>query len=737
LTSEQLQHVRAERWRQASNPILTSDDAKAWIEGIGFCLFLPRRSHFAAPAPSFVEAVTGTPTELPSRDAIQTATELLHRLTANGDVIPLNLFSAAAGGVVSDQPDFLVTREALPYAFSLIGGRNWKSSPGQKATPLMTEVWTLLNGESAFSAQEIQSALGRELTEAAVLRALVELWNGLRVIPVYDGGTTRWELTQARFAAEMTASQKVAQATALSALASLYLESVVAASSEEIETFLSPLASRSRVREVVNGLSATRQIGMLSVAAQPLFHVAGMLPEFADEEPITAEPHAPVGPGGERSGEGFVRKPRPSREQYSERKPFERGTRPPGRSGRPSERSGHPDDRRPRPAFDRGRTGTPRERTGPPRERSGPPRERTGFAARDTGRRFSAPRSSEAGDRPYRRPEDRRPGDRKPFGGERKPFGKKPFDKSARPSGSRPPSASRPYDRERPRTERPRTDRPRPAAGAGSGDRPPRKFSGARPWQDRGSAGRPTERPFRPRREEGSGGERSGERRTGAPGGEKRFGGPKKFGAPKKFGGPKKFDRPKFGGAKSGERSSSGSRPYSRPGPRSDSRTGPRPPRSSSAGRGEFSRGPKRETPGEKRPFFRERPPKSADGESRPRTFRSSGDAGPAKRSGDWKPKSSSGGFSRKPSGGGYSPKPSGGGYSKSGKPGFKSSGKPAFKSGGKPAYKKSGFGKSAKPFGKSTKPPGKGGKPAFGKKPGGFKPPYRKRKDEGGKNAE
>jgi len=201
----------------------------------------------------------GAVTDAPTREAVETAMSLVHRLTADGAVLPLNLLGAAgtfaaAGGTVSDQPDFLVTREAMPYVFSLIGGRNWKSGPGAKASPLVLEIWKQLEADGAQTAQEMQTALGREVTEAAVLRGLMELWNGLRAIPIYDRDVTRWELTQARFAAEMTASQKVAQATALSALVSLYLESAIAASTEEVETFLSPLTARSKVREVVNGL---------------------------------------------------------------------------------------------------------------------------------------------------------------------------------------------------------------------------------------------------------------------------------------------------------------------------------------------------------------------------------------------------------------------------------------------------------------------------------------------------
>ena len=707
------------------------------MDGVGLCLFLPRRAHFSCPVPSFVEAVTGLPSETPARDKIEAATALMHRLTAAGAVLPLNLFGAA-GGSVSDQPDFLVTREALPYVFSLIGGRNWKSGPGTKASPLTLEIWKQLDGAGAQTAAEIQTALGREVTEAAVLRGLVELWNGLRAIPVYDGETTRWELTQARFADEMTASQKVAQTTALSALVAEYLELAIAASSDQIETFLSPLTSRSRVREVVNGLSATRQLGLVSVAATPLLHVAGTLPEFAEAEPVEAEPPARA---------TFERKPykrpgRPAREGGSERKPFERG----GRSG---ERRG---------GFDRGRTGPARERTGS-RERTRSPRERTGFGQGESGR-FAGRRDGDApfrpkaagGERPYRKPED---GERKPF--ERKPFGKKPFDKSAKPFRARssdgPRGSSRPLGRERSGGARPSFGG-RPGGGKFGPKKSGAGSGGAKPWQDRG-AGRPAEgrtergsgrpaagageRPFRSRPEGDRGGER-GERRSGKFGREKQFGGPKKFGAgkfggPKKFGAGKSFGGPKFG-ARSGSRpegsGSAGSRSYGSrsAGPRS---AGPRSfgPRSGPPRKGSrpssFSGGFKREAPGEKRPFFRERPAKAADGEPRPRTFRS--DAGPSKRTGGWKPKPSGGAFAK----GG---KPA---FKSSGKPGFKSGGKPRFKSGGKPGFKGTGkpsFGKSG--GGRPAKPFGKPGKPAFGKsKPGGFKPPFRKRKDEGGKNAE
>lgn len=629
MTSEQLQQARAELWRQTSNPILTSDDANAWMDDVGLCLFLPRHAHFSTPAPSLVEAVTGARSEAPNTEAVGNATTLLHRMAADGHVVPLNLFGEAGGGS-SDQPDFLATRATLPYIFSMVGGRNWKSGPGTKASPLMTEVWTLLSTNGAMTASEMQSALGRELTEAAVLRAVVELWRGLRAIPTYKGETTQWELTQARFATEMTASQAVAQTTALSVLVALYLESVIAASAEEIETFLSPLAARSRIREVVNGLSATRQVALISVGAQPLLHVVGSLPEFAEEPAAVQEKPADDIP---RGAEAY--------RQISERKPFERGERKPfERERKPFQRGDRkPFERGDRPRQERGeRAGFDRGRGGP--DRRGPRREGSGFASRG-GATF---REKPQGDRPYRKPEDR---ERRPF--EKKPFGKKQFDRGAKPFSARPAEGRRGSEGERGE----RRDFSKRGGNFGPtkfGTKPYGKGPGGeRPWQNRGekeSGGRPAShggaarggsaqrgedrQSFRPRREDRNARpERS--RSFGAGTGERKgtFRSEKGFGGNRKFDGPKKFGAPKFTGKR----------------------------------------------------------------DSRPRDPRPEGE-GAEKRVGGWKPKSPGGSFSRggkpafKSTGRlgfkGGSGKPS---FKSSDKPGFKRGGKP----GVKPGFKSSG----------------------------------------------
>jgi len=690
------------------------------MESTGLCLFLPRRAHFAAPAPSFVEAVAGTVTDTPTRETVEQATELLKRLAADAAVVPLNLFggagapgagfgAAAVAGPTGlgsfDTPDFVAAREALPYVFSLIGGRNWKSGPGGKASPLMVELWTLLEsklsaGDGAQTAGEIQQALGREVTETAVLRTLGELWQGLRVVPVYDGpglgADTRWELTQARFAAELTASQKVAQTTALSTLVALYLESAVAAEEDEIETFLSPLTSRSRVREVVNGLQATRQLGLVSVGAHPLLHVAGTLPEFAEAEGVSESASQRVSESASQRGDGASERVRerprfggapgagregaagrPERKSFV-RKPFERGDkRPLGKK---------PFEKKPYERGEKRPYSRPQDGERKPYERKSADRGE-GFAARGGERPY---RPKTEGERPYRKPEERRPYGARPQSGERKPFGKKPFER--KPYGARPSGGARPFDKERTGERR--------SFGGGGKFPPKRTGTGpAKPWQERGGD--------REGGREGVGGtERTGGER-------KSFGGEKPFGARKPFGGPRKFGAAKPGAGKSfggprkfGAGKPGGGKSYGR-----------------SAATGRFERG----KPEEKRPFFRERPVKDGEGEPRRREFgsekREGTDARPAKRTGGWKPKGAGFATGGKP------------GFKKAGKPfgkpGFKSSGKPGFKSGGKtfgkPGFKstgKPGFKKAGKPF----------GKPGFKKAgPGGSKPPFRKKKEGSG----
>jgi hypothetical protein len=280
LTAEQLEASRAERMRQNGHGALTLEDARTWIEETGLCLFLPRRQFSSSIAPSFVEAVAGHQNATPDPKHIQLAEELLVRLELDDVAVRLNLL-----GQPGEQPDFVVASWVLPYVYALRGDRDWRRSPqltgSRQVSQLAVQAYKHLEmGEPTIA--ELKHALGREVTETAVLRAITELWQQLRIIPVITapGVPARWQLLRQRFQKAIAEGASTSQVTAISVLASIYLQAVIAASMEEVELFLAPLTARSKVREVLRGLVATRQVHTISLGHAPHFYVAGTLPEF-------------------------------------------------------------------------------------------------------------------------------------------------------------------------------------------------------------------------------------------------------------------------------------------------------------------------------------------------------------------------------------------------------------------------------------------------------------------------
>ncbi len=505
LNQKQLQIARAAVWRQTANPVLTVDDAAAWIEETGLCLFLPRHAQLPAPAPSLVEACAGEGRAVFAAAAVDAAMELAARLVADERAVPLNLM-----GNFSEQPDYLSSPGTLRWIAAVRGDRNWKAAPAGRTAPLVSRTWEALSsGEKTVV--EIQELLGREITEGAVLRALIELWTTLRAFPRYEPGQpTRWALARDRFARQLGAAAGTAQTTGLSALISLYLHSVVAATAEETEIFLSPLTARSRVREVLHGMTATRQLGSMAMGVNTLLFVEGSLPEV--------EPEAEV----EQAPAPSVARPAPRAfEQPHENRREAHGTAPAWETrGKP-----HGGERSQRPGFARGKK--PPFRPGQKRE-SG--------AAR--GKPWEQRRSGE-----FAAAE----GQGRPQGGQRREGGWK-AQKRRQPDGS----GNRPFSRE---------NRPPGEKGKRFESRPPREkregFAGRppsrKPWEKRGprEGAKAGEKPAG-RKE--FGGKESGRKPFGAkpsgprPFGEKKFG-PKKFGQPgfaaKKFGPSRQFAGPR------------------------------------------------------------------------------------------------------------------------------------------------------------------------------------------------
>ena len=284
MTSEQLVQARSERMRQTGLGTLTLEEARTWIEETGLCLFLPRRQFSSSVAPSFVEAVAGRPEATPDQKTIAHAEDLLVRLENDGVAVRLNLL-----GQPGEQPDFVVAAWVLPYVYALRGDRDWRRSPqltgSRQVSQLAVHVYKLLEGGDD-NVSHLKQALGREVSESAVVRAITELWQQLRIIPVIAarGQAAKWQLLRTRYQRAIAEGASTSQVTAISVLASIYLQAVIAASMEDVELFLAPLTARSKIREVIRGLVATRQVHTISLGHAPHFYVAGTLPEF---EPVS------------------------------------------------------------------------------------------------------------------------------------------------------------------------------------------------------------------------------------------------------------------------------------------------------------------------------------------------------------------------------------------------------------------------------------------------------------------
>jgi 23S rRNA pseudouridine2605 synthase len=517
-TETQLAAARAKAWHQDGDPLLTFEAARDFITASGLILFAPRSLQLPAPAPSLVEATLGGPNPAPTMAASETARGFVARLTGEGLALPLNLMA-----VPGDTPDFVVSAQVFSYIFTLRGDKAWKLPPSTsgavKVSPLSLRVYEVLTERGAggmMTAPELANELGREVTEAAILRALSELWSQLRVLPLLQlgGAPTLWELSTRRFTKAIKAGANAGLPSALSALISLYLAQVLTATEEEVTTFLSPLTARSRVREVLHALVGARQLETVVVEGKTLLHIPGTLPAFA----------APVVEGGvevDAAAEDVAAIPRPKKigtgrisSFTSERKTASDFRGKPARAFKSAAASkygprldGKTEPAR-RPFKKDGAAPTKRTFTKPWNEDKPAPRK---AAAPDAFTKFRRPA-----------PEDREPLAPREQAGlplEKRTYPKASFDRASKPSifakrpytprtaegGDKAFAAKRPYT---PRTSdagaKPFTKRPYTPRTTEDGERPtfkPRSYEGAGKTF--------TKRPYTPRTTEGGGAEKS------------------------------------------------------------------------------------------------------------------------------------------------------------------------------------------------------------------------------------
>src|SRR5690242_1750225 len=96
MTDLELQQARAEKWHLNGRPVRTLEDAREFIESVGFCSMYPLRPPVLVP--TFVGAWVGADDHLPTWQhafedpRAQAATELMVRLLRDRAAFEANLF---------------------------------------------------------------------------------------------------------------------------------------------------------------------------------------------------------------------------------------------------------------------------------------------------------------------------------------------------------------------------------------------------------------------------------------------------------------------------------------------------------------------------------------------------------------------------------------------------------------------------------------------------------------------
>jgi hypothetical protein len=292
MTELELQQLRRERWRLDGKPIGTIEQARAFVEEVGFCLMYPMR--LALPVPTFIGAFVGSEDRLPtwqhaySDSRAREATELMVRLLREQAAYEANLFD--------ENNAFLVAASAFPYFYALVGERNPKLAPkpGPRSaySQLASDAFELIRQDGPISKTKLQEALGGSVSLAALDKALGELLAKLRITRVdykeVEGSfwdvLYRWAPDAVREGVGLSVQE------ALSALLSKYLDCVVAADQGELEAFFGKFVARSRVREAVNALLAARELSFVHVSGRSMVQMT----PAAESKSMTTTNSAPA-----------------------------------------------------------------------------------------------------------------------------------------------------------------------------------------------------------------------------------------------------------------------------------------------------------------------------------------------------------------------------------------------------------------------------------------------------------
>lgn len=307
MTDLELNELRRQKWRLDGRPVRTREEARPFLESVGFCLMYPVRP--ALLAPTFIGAWVGCDDRLPSWQQAfadpraQGATELMVRLLRERDAYEANLFG--------ENNPFLIASSIFPYFYALVGERNPKqppqSGPRSEYSNLACDTFAAIQRGGPISKVKLQETLGGSISTAALDHALGELGGKLRITRVdYNPSEgSFWDVLYRWSPDALREGVELSVATALSGLLSKYLACVIAAEPRELESFFGNFVSRSRVREAVNALLAARELEFVHVGSRALIQITPPKVAFVKPEFIKPEVNKPVFNRAEFKKPGF------------------------------------------------------------------------------------------------------------------------------------------------------------------------------------------------------------------------------------------------------------------------------------------------------------------------------------------------------------------------------------------------------------------------------------------------
>jgi hypothetical protein len=275
MTEQELTQLRREKWHLDGRPIRTLEEARSFLEQVGFCILYPHTP--AILAPTFIGAWAGSDEKLPAWQhafadpRAEQATDLMVRLLRERDAYEANRFD--------DNNAFLVAGSIFPYFYALIGERNPKHvpKPGHHSeySQLACDTFELIRRAGPISKQKMREMLGGSVSIAALDRALGEMGAKLRISRVdYNPREgSFWDVLYRWSPDAVHEGMNLSVGEALSALLSKYLDCVIAADQQELDTFFGNFVPRSRVKESVNVLLNARELEYIRVGNRSLVQV--------------------------------------------------------------------------------------------------------------------------------------------------------------------------------------------------------------------------------------------------------------------------------------------------------------------------------------------------------------------------------------------------------------------------------------------------------------------------------